>query len=147
MKSMTWACFIFNAHQTLSVSTGRISFLNQDTGIGSFYVPFLRNILKSVCSAVCVWRAMSGLFSESGQPHNERVWLLVADWRSVWLLPAWGEQMALSARGVRSSNINPIGAVDAPRTRVVTVPLHLKRERKVKCFLTVFLTLHWLLLP
>lgn len=83
MKSMIWPCFIFNAHQTWNVCTERISFLNRETGSCSFYVPFILAILlfKSVCG---FRRAMSGLFSEGGQLQNERVWLLVADWRSVW---------------------------------------------------------------
>lgn len=71
MKSTIWTCVIFNAHQSCRVSTGRICSLNQETGICSFYVSIHGiRLLKSVCSAVCVlWRAMSGLFSETSQPQ------------------------------------------------------------------------------
>lgn len=82
MKSMIWTCFIFNAHQMWSVSTGRISFLNQETGICSFYVPFIHAILllKSVCSAVCVLACLACFL----KPVNRRTkeydcWLLIGD--------------------------------------------------------------------
>ncbi len=67
-------------------------------------------VSECALSSVFSVRVAFLVFCETCLWQNERLWQLLADWRSVWLRSVWGEQMVESVSGFRFNTFQP-GAV------------------------------------